>query len=127
VNNFPQPEAGSLLIARCIAALLGLGSFGATVALTLFAMHRPNMEKLLGVKLTLDASVAAFHATRQLVNFRSLCSWCTGTAIAAGVMAYDGRGAIGRTWSQAATILWFDGRFSFSNEICRRLSSTGLG
>jgi uncharacterized membrane protein len=80
--------------------LLGLGSFGATLALALLARRDPNSKKLLGLKLTLDASVAAFNAGRQVVKFRKLCSWCTGTAIAAGVMAYAGRNAIGTAWRE---------------------------
>jgi uncharacterized membrane protein len=81
-------------------ALLGLGSFGTTLTLALLARRHLNLEKFLGVKLTLDASAAAFNASRQVVNFRRLCSWCTGTAIAAGVMAYAGRKVIGRTWGK---------------------------
>jgi uncharacterized membrane protein len=74
--------------------LLGLASFSTTLALALFAERHTKLRKLLGLKLTLDASVAAFNATRQVVSFGKLCSWCTGTAAAAGVMAYSGRDAI---------------------------------
>ncbi len=80
-------------------ALLGLGSFGATLALILLAKRSATARKLLGAKLTLDASAAAFNAARQVVSFGKLCSWCTGTALAAGVMAYAGRETIRDTWA----------------------------
>jgi uncharacterized membrane protein len=78
---------------------LGLGSFGATLMLAILARRHPTAKKLLGAKLTLDASAAAFNATRQVVSFGKLCSWCTGTALAAGVMTYGGRDAIRETWT----------------------------
>ena len=81
-------------------ALLGLGSFGATLALILLEKRNARARKLLGAKLTLDASVAAFNATRQVITFGKLCSWCTGTALAAGVMAYCGRAMIRDTWTR---------------------------
>lgn len=84
-------------------ALLGLGSFAATLALILLAKRDVRASKLLGAKLTLDASVAAFNATRQVASFGKLCSWCTGTALAAGVMAYFGRETIHDTWTDIAS------------------------
>ena len=81
--------------------LLGLASFGTTLVLALLARRHQTAKKLLGAKLTLDASAAAFNAGRQVVSFGRLCSWCTGTALAAGMMAYDGREAIHETWSAA--------------------------
>ena len=83
--------------------LLGLASFGATLALTLFARRQARLKKLLGLKLTLDASVAAFNASRQVISFGILCSWCTGTAVAAGVMAYAGRDTIKHAWEGPLT------------------------
>jgi uncharacterized membrane protein len=85
-------------------ALLGLGSFGMTLALILLANRNVRAGKLLGAKLTLDASVAAFNATRQVASFGKLCSWCTGTALAAGVMAYAGRETIRETWADVASL-----------------------
>jgi uncharacterized membrane protein len=79
--------------------ILGLASFGTTLALTLLARRNPIAKKLLGAKLTLDASAAVFNASRQVVSFGKLCSWCTGTALAAGVMSYAGRKAIRDTWA----------------------------
>lgn len=83
-------------------ALLGLASFSTTLALALLAKRSPLANKALGAKLTLDATAAAFNASRQVIGFGKLCSWCTGTALAAGVMAYAGRGIIQQTWSEAA-------------------------
>ena len=74
--------------------LLGLASFGATLALALLARRNKTAKKLLGAKLGLDVSVAAFSAVRQVAGFGKLCSWCTATALSAGVMAYAGRGSI---------------------------------
>jgi len=82
---------------------LGLASFGTTFILALLARRHRAAKKLLGAKLTLDASAAAFNATRQVVSFGKLCSWCTGTALAAGVMAYAGREAIQETWTETWT------------------------
>jgi uncharacterized membrane protein len=85
-------------------ALLGLGSFGTTLALILLAKRYMPARRLLGAKLTLDASAAAFNATRQVASFGKLCSWCTGTALSAGVMAYAGRETIRDTWTDLASI-----------------------
>ena len=71
-------------------SLLGLASFGTTLTLILLAKRSPVAKKLLGAKLAIDASTGAFNAGRQVVSFGKLCSWCTGTAISAGVMAYAG-------------------------------------
>ncbi len=78
---------------------LGLASFGATLALILLAKRHPNAKKILGAKLTLDASAAAFNACRQVISFGKLCSWCTGTALAAGIMVYAGREIVRDTWA----------------------------
>ncbi len=83
--------------------VLGLASFGTTLALTLLARRHDGARKLLGAKLILDASAAAFNAGRQVVGFGKLCSWCTGTALAAGVMAYGGRKTIQETWVEAVS------------------------
>ncbi len=80
-------------------SLLGLASFGATLALILLARRHPAAKRLLGVKLTLDLCAAGFNATRQIVSFGKLCSWCTGTALAACGMAYSGRRIIQDTWT----------------------------
>jgi uncharacterized membrane protein len=84
--------------------LLGLASFGTTLTLALLAKQNRTAKKLLGVKLGMDASVAAFNAVRQVVGFGKLCSWCTATALSAGVMAYAGRGSIREAVSKGASL-----------------------
>lgn len=86
-------------------ALLGLASFGTTLALALLARRSGTAKRMLGGKLALDASAAAFNAGRQIVGFGKLCSWCTGTALAAGVMAYAGRTTIHDTLAGAESSL----------------------
>lgn len=86
-------------------ALLGLASFGATYALILCARRSKVADKLLGAKLTIDVSAAVVNATRQVTKFGKLCSWCTGTALAAGVMAYEGRQTIRKTWAKGVSHL----------------------
>jgi uncharacterized membrane protein len=75
-------------------ALLGLANFGTSLTLALLSKRSRTARTLLGAKLVLDASAAAFNAGRQVVGFGKLCSWCTGTALSAGVMAYAGRSSI---------------------------------
>ena len=84
--------------------LLGLVSFGTTFALILLAKRHPVARTMLGAKLALDGAVATFNAGRQVVGFGKLCSWCTGTAIAVGVMTYAGKDIIAETWSTVSTV-----------------------
>jgi hypothetical protein len=88
-------------------SLLGLASFGTTLGLILLARRHATAKKLLGAKLTLDVSAAAFNASRQIISFGELCSWCTGTALAAGGMAYSGRRIIQDAWREAPSTLEF--------------------
>jgi uncharacterized membrane protein len=83
--------------------LLGLASFGLTMALALCAKQNPTVRKTLGAKLALDGSMAAFNAGRQIVRFGKLCSWCTGTALAVTVMVYAGRQTVTDTGRDAVT------------------------
>ena len=85
-------------------ALLGLASFGTTLSLAVLSRRSTTARKLLGAKLMLDVSAAAFNAGRQAVSFGKLCSWCTGTALSAGVMAYAGRGAMRDCMRDAALL-----------------------
>ena len=78
-------------------ALLGLGSFCVTLALILISRNHRPPRKMLGAKLALDGAAATFNMGRQVIRFRSLCSWCTGTALAAGIMAASGRRLIPET------------------------------
>jgi len=82
-------------------ALLGMANFGTTLALILLSRENQTAKRLLGPKLVLDAAAGAFNAGRQVVGFGKLCSCCTGTAIAAGAMAYAGRGLIRDIWRDA--------------------------
>ncbi len=71
-------------------SLLGLGSYAATLALLLAARRSPLARKLLQAKLIADAGAAGFNVVRQVVSFRKLCSWCTGTALATSVLVPAG-------------------------------------
>ncbi len=84
--------------------LLGLANFGATLTLAILARRDRTARSLLGAKLVFDASVATFNAGRQMVSFGKLCSWCTATAISAGVVAYAGRATVYSAVSEATTI-----------------------
>lgn len=72
-------------------ALLGIASYGTTLVLVRSAPGCSAARKLLGAKLLLDGGVAAFNATRQVVRFGKVCSWCMGTVAATAVMVYAGR------------------------------------
>ena len=75
-------------------SLPGLASYGTTLGLALTSTRCRPARLLLGGKLVLDSAAAAFNATRQVTRFGKLCSWCTGTALATGVMVYAGRSVI---------------------------------
>ncbi len=75
--------------------LLGLGSYGATLLLLLAAgrtggMRSPLVQTSLKGKLLLDSSMAAWNTMKEIRRFRRICSWCMGTALATGAMAYFG-------------------------------------
>jgi uncharacterized membrane protein len=71
-------------------SLLGIASYGATLALILCAKESKMARTMLRAKLLGDGSIAAINVTRQVVSFRRLCSWCTGTAIATAAMIVAG-------------------------------------
>lgn len=75
-------------------SLLGLGSYSITLALALSASRRPGVQKALALKLLADGSVAGFNFARQIISFRRLCSWCTGTALSTVAMLLAERGPI---------------------------------
>lgn len=81
-------------------SLLGLGNFAMTLGLILFARRSSRARKLLRAKLVVDASMAGFNAIRQVVSFGQLCSWCTATGLATGVMVYAGRGSSPRRYER---------------------------
>ena len=72
-------------------ALLGLGSFSATLALALLAPRSGVARKLLGLKLAADGSMAGVNVVKQVVKFRRICSWCTGTALATALACTAGK------------------------------------
>jgi len=78
--------------------LLGIASYGTTLALAIVASESKTAGRLLGAKLLADAGAATFNASRQVVRFGKLCSWCMGTAAATGVMVYAGRQFISRVF-----------------------------
>lgn len=86
-------------------ALIGIASFGTTLALVLASRRSVTARRLLAAKLALDTTAAAFNATRQLVSFGKLCSWCTVTALAASVTAYGGRAVIQESFEEATAFL----------------------
>ncbi len=47
-------------------------------------------------KLCADGALAGYNVVRQVVSFGKLCSWCTGTAFATGVMLFAGREVLGQ-------------------------------
>jgi uncharacterized membrane protein len=72
-------------------SLLGLGSYGVTLALLLAAPSSSVARALLRGKLAGDGSMAAFNVVKQVVKFRRVCSWCTGTALATSLLVAAGR------------------------------------
>ena len=72
-------------------SLLGLASYATTFALLLAARRVRLARPLLRAKLAADASAAAANSVRQVVTFRKLCSWCTGTALATAAIVHYGR------------------------------------
>jgi len=77
-------------------SLLGLGSYGVTLALALLTQKNRGLRKLLAVKLVMDGSVAGFNVVKQIVSYRRLCFWCTGTALCTAAMVFAGRDLIRR-------------------------------
>jgi uncharacterized membrane protein len=86
-------------------SLLGLASYGVTLALALLAPANRRARKLLALKLVADGSLAGFNVVKQVVSFRRLCSWCTGTALCTLGMVLAGRTLIGREGSALRRML----------------------
>ena len=70
------------------ASLLGLASFSITFGLALAAQNSSLARKLLGGKIAIDCTIAAYDLALEAVAFGELSSWSLGTAAATGVMAY---------------------------------------
>jgi len=71
--------------------LLGLASYGTTLALALSAPHSRLAGQALGGKLLLDGGLATVNAVKQVARFKRVCSWCMLTAAATLVMVAAGR------------------------------------
>ena len=105
IDELPDPPGGIFASERITLSktahplgipdsYLGLASYGTTLALLLLADKNKWARRALGFKLASDAGAAGFNAVRQVVQFGKLCSWCTGTALATGVMVYAGHKAV---------------------------------
>lgn len=70
--------------------LLGLASYGLTLGLLVASRQSRAARRALPWKLGADGAAAGFNVVRQVVTFRRLCSWCTGTALATFGMVYFG-------------------------------------
>ncbi len=75
-------------------SLLGLVSYGTTLALILSAPKSRLMRRLLAAKLVIDGAMASMNAVKQVVEFKSLCSWCMITTGATAVLVPAGRGLL---------------------------------
>lgn len=74
--------------------LLGIGSYGATLALLIAAgPSRPRVRHLLNSKLALDGTLAIRNAHKQVTQFGLICSWCMGAAVATAGVVYFARKA----------------------------------
>ena len=72
-------------------SLLGLVSYGTTLALACSAPRSRFARKALAGKLLLDGSMAAMNTWKQFAKFRRACSWCMVTAASTAVMMAAGR------------------------------------
>ena len=74
--------------------VLGLGSYGVTLALLIAAKpSRPLVRKALRAKLALDGTMAVRNARKQVTQFSRVCFWCMGTAVATAGIIYFARKA----------------------------------
>lgn len=72
--------------------LLGLGSYGITLALLIAAQpSRPVLRKALQAKVALDATMAIRKVRRQVAEHERICSWCVGAAVATAGMMFFAR------------------------------------
>jgi uncharacterized membrane protein len=102
IDHLPDPP-GSCFDSDRIAAsksahplgipdsLLGVASYGTTLALVLATRRSQSWRTLLRAKLLVDGGMATINVVRQVISFRKLCSWCTGTALATGVLVIAGQ------------------------------------
>lgn len=107
IENLPDPPGWIFDSTKIVTAkgsyklgipdgLLGIGSYSLTLALLLTAgPSQPLLQQALRGKLALDATMAIKHAKKQVSQFKRVCSWCMGTAIAtAGLVHYARRSRV---------------------------------
>lgn len=76
-------------------SLLGLASYGTTLALALSAPNSPLARTALGGKLLLDGTMATVNIVKQFAEFQRACSWCMLAGAATVVMVTAGRKFLG--------------------------------
>ena len=78
-------------------SLLGLASYGTTLALVTGVRETGPLRRVLAAKLLVDSGMASINTVRQVVSLRRVCSWCMVTAVATAAMTYAGRSLLRRT------------------------------
>ncbi len=81
-------------------SLLGLGSYGLTLGLSLTPPEKTVMRQALAAKIAFDGVFALTNTVRQIVSFRKLCFWCMGTVAATAALVWNARGLIKHQHSQ---------------------------
>jgi uncharacterized membrane protein len=71
-------------------SLPGLASYGITLALAIASGESLAARRLFAAKLILDGGMASVNVVKQVISFRKLCSWCTGTALMTAVLVPAG-------------------------------------
>lgn len=66
--------------------VLGMASYGVTLALLLASQEVAVVRPVARAKLAMDATAAGVNAVRQVVVFRRMCSWCMVTVACTAVM-----------------------------------------
>lgn len=70
--------------------VLGMASYGMTLALLLAAEDAPALRPVARAKLAADAAAAGVNAVRQVVVFRKMCSWCIAAVACTAAMVACG-------------------------------------
>ena len=102
IDHLPDPDSDTFNSDRIVTSkmskpfgvhdsVLGMGSYGATLALVLLAPKSDLASALVGPKLAIDAANATFNTVRQITRFERVCSWCLLTVAATAAMAVAGR------------------------------------
>lgn len=72
-------------------SLLGIASYGVTLALALAPAERSMLRRALAAKIALDGCLAGANTVRQMVSFRRICFWCMGTVLTSAAIVWSGR------------------------------------